>query len=178
MGKGRTPGSAEAASGKFKNAPDTIEDTKRRDEGGPRLGLKLAEEIDRTTFLLALCESDRKNATEKVSSKFTANLETAFQDLNRNLDWISYATNDLPVIRDLPAIVKQAAIENKLNKSQTKALKDAYGKNPEKTKKLLTDKKATVTNRDTQTDEDVPLAELSAAMSRVCRPGATSVKFS
>ena len=147
-------------------------------KGGPRLGLDLSEEIDRTVFLLALMRADDANGTERVMSNFTHNLTSAFADLNRNLDWISYATNDLPLIRDLPAIVKQAAIENKLNKSQTKALKDAYGKNPEKTKKLLLDKKATVTNRDTQTDEDVPLAELSAAMSRVCRPGATSVKFS
>jgi len=111
-------------------------------KGGPKLALNLDEKIDRTTFLLALCESDRKHATTKVGGRFTANLALAFADLNRNVDWISYATNDLPLIRDLPAIVKQAAIENKLNRSQMKALKNAYGKNEETTKKLLTEKKA------------------------------------
>jgi hypothetical protein len=75
-------------------------------KGGPRLKLDLNDPIDRTTFFLALCESDRRNETEKVTSTFTGNLESAFADLNRPLDWISYATNDLPLIRDLPEIVR------------------------------------------------------------------------
>ncbi|MGH7961927.1 MAG: hypothetical protein ACRERD_08895, partial [Candidatus Binatia bacterium] len=74
-------------------------------KGGPRLRLHLDDEIDRTTFLLALARSDDANGTQKVMSKFAHNLESAFADLNRPIDWISYATHDLPLIRDLPEIV-------------------------------------------------------------------------
>jgi hypothetical protein len=62
------------------------------------------DDIDRTTFLLALCESDRRHKTTKVASNITGNLESAISDLNRNLDWISFATHDLPLIRELPAV--------------------------------------------------------------------------
>jgi hypothetical protein len=54
-----------------------LEKIYRERRGGPKLKLDLADGIDRTTFLLALCESDRKHSTEKVGSNITANLESA-----------------------------------------------------------------------------------------------------
>ena len=81
--------------------------------GGPRLKLDLGNPIDRTAFLLALCDGDRKNATGKVSNNFVANLESAFSDLNRQIDWQSYFNHDLPLVRELPQIVYDAAVENK-----------------------------------------------------------------
>ena len=131
-------------------------------KGGPRLKLDLADPIDRTAFFLALCESDRKNGTEKVSGNIVANLDSAIADLNRNVDWISYASHDLPLIRDLPEIIWKAATEEKLNKAQVKALKDAYVANPTEVKKVLKEGKAEIFNKDTGGIEEVPLRELSA----------------
>jgi len=88
--------------------------------GGPRLKLDLGNPIDRTAFVLALCDSDRRHETQKVASKITGNLESAFAALNCNIDWISFATNDLPIVRELPQIVYDAAVEKKLNKAQVK----------------------------------------------------------
>jgi hypothetical protein len=59
---------------------------------------------------LALCDSDRRTGTAKVSSNIAGNLESAISDLNRNLDWISFATHDLPLIRELPEIIWEAAV--------------------------------------------------------------------
>src|SRR3712207_4078737 len=47
-------------------------------KGGPKLGLDLADPIDRTTFFLALCDSEDRHGTEKVANKFVRNLEDAF----------------------------------------------------------------------------------------------------
>ncbi len=131
-------------------------------KGGPRLKLDLADPIDRTAFFLALRESDKRNGTEKVTSNIAGNLDSALADLNRNVDWISYASHDLPIIRDLPEIIWKAATEEKLNKAQVKALKDAYVVNPTEVEKVLKEGKAEIFNKDTGGIEEVPLRELSA----------------
>ena len=53
--------------------------------GGQRLDFDLDKAIDRVTYFLSLCESDRKNSTTKVSQVYLANLEAAFDELNRDL---------------------------------------------------------------------------------------------
>ena len=90
--------------------------------GGQRLDFDLDKAIDRVTYFLSLCESDRKNSTTKVSQVYLANLEAAFDELNRDLKWRWFLDNDLPMIRSMAEPVKQAVIENDLNKSQAEAL--------------------------------------------------------
>jgi hypothetical protein len=114
--------------------------------GGPRLKLDLDNPIDRAAFLLALMRADDANNTQKVMSSFTHNLEAAFAELNRNIHWISFATNDLPLVRELPQIVYDVAVEKKLNKAQVKALKDTYRENPTETRRLIMRAKAEVVN--------------------------------
>ncbi|MGA9771648.1 MAG: ParB/RepB/Spo0J family partition protein [Blastocatellia bacterium] len=114
-----------------------LEVTLEERRGGPTISLDLGEPIDRTIFFLALCDSDRKNETERVSNKFVANLESAFLKLNRRLDWQSYFAHDLPIIRAIPEAVRATAIEQRLNKSQTLALRDAYEQQPEAMARIL-----------------------------------------
>ena len=80
-------------------------------------------------FLMKL-ESDRKNGTDYFSSKFTAKVKTIFDGLPKPKDWISFATNDLPLLFT-NAEVQQFALDQKLNKSQTRAIDGLRGCAPE-----------------------------------------------
>jgi len=57
-------------------------------------------------------------------SKFTKQVESIFQLLPKRLEWISFYTNDLPLIMEICEDVRQISLENQLNKSQFKAISE------------------------------------------------------
>jgi len=122
----------------------------------------LDEPIDRATYFLILCDSDRKHGTQTIGSNFAANCDAAFADLSQPVDWISFVTHDLPIIRDMPQLVRDAAIELKLNKSQAEALKAAHKRAPTKVAEVIERGETTVFDRSQLEYKTVPIAEMSA----------------
>ncbi len=86
----------------------------------------------RVKSLLMKLESDRKikargddpgRELAELCSKFTAQTEKIFSGLPKPKDYISFATNDLPLLFT-PAEVQEFALKHRLNKSQTKAVNE------------------------------------------------------
>jgi len=130
--------------------------------GGPKVTTDLNDAIDRTAWFLSLCDSDRKHNTKKVGNKFVANLERAFTELNRTTGWLSYLQHDLPIICNIPKIIRDAAIDHKLNKSQTKSLKAAYDKDKAKIVEIIQTGKAKLWDSEKLATTEVNIEELSA----------------
>lgn len=77
----------------------------------------------RVKTLLMKLESDRKNKTDYVSSKFAAKTKEIFSGLPKPKDFITFASHDLPLLFT-PAEVQEFALKHRLNKSQTKAVNE------------------------------------------------------
>lgn len=73
----------------------------------------------RVRTLLMKLRADDAHGTEYVS-KFTHKVIEIFSGLPKSKNWISFATNDLPLLFT-NAEVQQFALDQKLNKSQTPA---------------------------------------------------------
>jgi len=78
--------------------------------------------LARVKGLLMKLDSDRRMKTDYYSSKFTGIVEKIFTNLPKPMEWVSFYTNDLPPITRLDADVRDLAIEQRLNKAQTKEL--------------------------------------------------------
>jgi ParB/RepB/Spo0J family partition protein len=59
---------------------------------------------------------------EKLSNKFVGQVEKAFSQLSRPVNWQSFFLHDLPLITEIDPDVQELAIESKLSGSQIKAL--------------------------------------------------------
>ncbi len=136
----------------------------------------------RVNFLLTKLDSDRRMGVDYYSNKFVGKIESIFSNLPKPTSWQSFYIHDFrPLAINLDSDVAQVAAENKLNKSQTKALNEVKEKNPE----LFDDLKAKagedgqvtlrLLNENFQMEE-VPLAEASAReIAQVALRGTTKV---
>jgi hypothetical protein len=77
--------------------------------------------VERVRFVLMKLRSDDANRTDFMS-KFTHKVDCIFNGLPKPKEWISFATNDLPLLTSIDDEVQAVAVNEKLNKSQTKAL--------------------------------------------------------
>ncbi len=129
---------------------------------GPQTAFDLDNPVDRATYLLVLRDSDRKHGTQEIGDRFIANCDAAFADLSQPIQWDSFVANDLPIIRNMPQLVKDAAIELKLNKSQADALKAVHSRAPEKITAVIDKGEATVFDRSQREFTTAKLADMSA----------------
>lgn len=67
-------------------------------------------------------KSEVKKVAKDLSHKFMGQLESVFSTLPRPVEWRAFYNNDLPLVTKIDPTVRQWAIANNLNKSQTKAL--------------------------------------------------------
>ena len=93
-------------------------------------------DVLRVKFLLTKLDSDYKNNTDKFRHKFMSKIESIFSQLPRKKEWRSFYVNDLPTL-GIDEEVIDIAIDNKLNKSQTKALGKLKKEAPKKFKELV-----------------------------------------
>jgi len=64
-------------------------------------------------------------------SKFTKQVNKYFQMLPKRLEWISFYTNDLPLILEICDDIRDISLKNQLNKSQVKAILDVKNSSDE-----------------------------------------------
>lgn len=84
--------------------------------------------VERVRFVLMKLDSDRRTGTDYFSHKFMGKVEAVFSGLPKPKDWRSLYNNDLPLLTSIDDDVQEISVNEKLNKSQTKAiqkLKDA-----------------------------------------------------
>lgn len=121
--------------------------------------------VHRVRWLLGRMAADQSNGTEHVINKFINNVVRIFDNLPKPVDWRSFYNNDLPLITSLDEDVKQLAIEQKLNKSQAKALNNLKKDAPSKYQEIVSRQgvNATTDLLDYRAQEPtVPLREVSA----------------
>jgi hypothetical protein len=87
----------------------------------------------RVRFLLGKMDSDRRHETDYFAHKFMGNIETIFANLPRRKEWRSFYVNDLPLL-SVNEEVTEIAVNNKLNKSQTKSLSNLKKNAPDEVK--------------------------------------------
>jgi hypothetical protein len=83
----------------------------------------------RVRTLLMKLDSDRRHGADYVASKFTGIVEDLFVRLPKPVEWVSYYTNDLPLLK-LPEAVKEIAIAERPSKSKPEALGELQRKAP------------------------------------------------
>jgi hypothetical protein len=122
-----------------------------------------ADPLRRVKRLLVGLDSDYKNGTDKSRHKFMSKVASVFSGLPRPKDWRSFFNNDLSLLTSIKPEVLEVAIENRLNKSQTKALAETEETAPEVYRELVerSDDDGAIGVRDGD-GEVVPLHELSA----------------
>jgi hypothetical protein len=49
-------------------------------------------------------------------------VDQIFKNLPKPVEWLSFLNNDLPLLMDICEEVQEASIQNRLNRSQTRAL--------------------------------------------------------
>jgi N6-adenosine-specific RNA methylase IME4 len=91
--------------------------------------MKKLESVDRS-------ESRGSEVKDRLFDKFIEQLEAIFSSLPKPVEWISFHKNDLPLVTKIDDDVRQVAIENKLNKSQTKALAEIKAASPKTFRKI------------------------------------------
>jgi 16S rRNA G966 N2-methylase RsmD len=99
----------------------------------------------------------RREAFDFVG-KFTHKVEQVFYGLPRPVEWSSFYRNDL-AITDLDPAVREWAIDNKLNKSQAKALNEVKAASPAKFEEITTKGELMLVDAELVA---VPVSELSA----------------
>lgn len=77
---------------------------------------------ERVKWLLGKLFSDKINGTDYFINKFINKVERIFDNLPRAREWYSFYVNDFRTITTIDEDVKDIAIRNQLNKSQTKEL--------------------------------------------------------
>lgn len=78
--------------------------------------------IDRVKWCLGKLDSDYKHETDHFGHKFMSKVESIFDSLPRPVEWRSFYNNDFRTITTITEEVKDIAIRNQLNKTQTKEL--------------------------------------------------------
>lgn len=78
--------------------------------------------VHRVRFVLMKLDSDRRNGTDVFTNKFVGKVQSIFASLPKPKEWQSLLNHDLPLLTSVDEDVQQAAVDAKLNKSQTKAL--------------------------------------------------------
>ena len=58
----------------------------------------------------------------RTSHKFVGRVEKIFKNLPKPLEWQSFYIHDLPILMDICEEVREASMQNRLNRSQTRAL--------------------------------------------------------
>lgn len=113
----------------------------------------------RARWLLDKLDSDRRNDTDHFTHKFVGKVESIFSKHNRGVGWRSFLNHDIPLL-DLPPKVKEIAVEEELNKSQSKALGSVADEDSDEAQEVLETGQVTV-----QEDQDfleVPVREASS----------------
>lgn len=77
-----------------------------------------------------------KQEAEVLFNKFIKHVEDTFSALPRQMEWRSFYNNDLQLVTKIDPKVREWAIANNLNKSQTKALDGLRRNAPEKFEQL------------------------------------------
>jgi phage N-6-adenine-methyltransferase len=77
---------------------------------------------DRVKWLLSRLWSDDRHETNHFAYKFISKIDQIFDSLPRPVEWRSFYNNDFRTITTIDEDVKEIAIHNQLNKSQTKQL--------------------------------------------------------
>ena len=86
---------------------------------------------DRVKTLLGKLDSVRRTQergssvsrqSKSLSHKFMGQVEKIFKNLPKPLEWRSFYNNDLPILIDFCEEVQEASMQNRLNRSQTRAL--------------------------------------------------------
>ena len=90
-------------------------------------------------------------------SKFTKQVETIFKMLPKRLEWLSFYTNNLPLIMEICEDVRKISIKNQLNKSQLKAFQHIIN-----TIESKYDPKNDVQPKNENSASIVPLRDMSA----------------
>lgn len=78
--------------------------------------------IERVKWLLGKLNADYANETDYFIHKFMYKIDQIFDSLPRPVEWRSFYNNDFRTITTIDDDVKEIAIRNQLNKSQTKEL--------------------------------------------------------
>ncbi len=78
--------------------------------------------IERVKWLLSKLYADKMNDTNHFIYKFVNKVERIFDSLPRPIEWYSFYVHDFRTITTIDDEVKEIAIQNQLNKSQTKEL--------------------------------------------------------
>jgi hypothetical protein len=82
--------------------------------------------------------SEVNSKAQHLSHKFMGQIDSVFRNLPRPTDWRSFYNNDLSLVTDLDPAVREWAIENKLNKSQAKALNEVKAASPARFEEITT----------------------------------------
>lgn len=69
-------------------------------------------------------------AAAELTNKFVSTVERIFSALPKPVGWQSFYNHSLPLVTKLDAEVRELAIENRLNKSQTKELAELKNQAP------------------------------------------------
>ena len=67
----------------------------------------------------------------RLSNKFIGQVEKVFTSIPKQLDWLSFLNNDLPILMDTSKEVRDASNQNHLNREQIVALKKLKDVSPE-----------------------------------------------
>lgn len=93
--------------------------------------------VDRVKWLLGKLNSDHRHETNHFANKFISKVDAIFDSLPRPVEWQSFYLNDFNPIIKIEDDVKEIAIKNQLNKSQTKALDTLKKQAPERFEELV-----------------------------------------
>jgi hypothetical protein len=66
--------------------------------------------------------SDVSGHSKMLSNKFIGQVEKIFKNLIKPMEWLSFLNHDLPILIDFCEEVREASMQNRLNRSQTRAL--------------------------------------------------------
>jgi DNA modification methylase len=95
----------------------------------------------------------------QLFNKFVEQLVSIFDSLPRSIDWRSFYRHDLPLVTSLDPAVSEWVIDNKLNKSQAKALNEVHKASPAKFEEITTKGELMLVDAELVA---VPVPELSA----------------
>jgi len=129
---------------------------------------------DRVKALLGKLKASRRgkergyNPSRELSHtahKFMRRVEQIFKNLPKRLEWLSFLNNDLPLVIDFCEEVREASIQNRLNRSQTRALEKLRSESKQEFQTLtahVRDPSDPVKGPDSKTSGKIDLRDLSS----------------
>lgn len=134
---------------------------------------------ERVKWLLNKLDSDHKHETDHFGYKFVAKVDQIFDSIPRPVEWRSFYLHDFRTITTIDDEVKEIAIRNQLNKSQTKELDALKKEAPQAFEDLIrkSDDSGRVTIDPLPFEEDEPrnLRDLSAREIKATRNTPTPI---